>query len=147
MHGWREDIAVAARLPQSTGESLLHIFFADTEMGRARGREFLGRFMAPRAERDTLTTLAARDDQYDATVEWGIPDLGALQRLAGIRCPTLIIQDDDQMIPDEAQPPHGRPHPRRADPHLPGLSARLPLQEPAWVADDVSAFLARMPKT
>jgi pimeloyl-ACP methyl ester carboxylesterase len=30
----------------------------------------------------------------------GIPDHGALQRLTGIRCPTLIIQGDgDQMIP------------------------------------------------
>ena len=42
----------------------------------------------------------SRPAQYDAIVEWGIPDHGALQRLTGIRSPTLIIQgDDDRMIP------------------------------------------------
>src|SRR4051794_18036255 len=100
MHGWREDIAAAARLEQSTAESLLHIFFAHTDTSRAKGGEFLGRFMARSENRDTPTTLAARDAQYDAIVEWGIPDHGALQRLTAIRCPTLIIQGDgDQMIP------------------------------------------------
>jgi pimeloyl-ACP methyl ester carboxylesterase len=100
MHGWRDDIAVAARLEQSTAESLLHIFFAPTETSRALGAEFLGRFMARAENRDTPTSLAARDAQYDAIVEWGIPDYGALQRLTGICCPTLIIQGDgDQMIP------------------------------------------------
>ena len=43
---------------------------------------------------------AARDAQYDAIVDWGIPDHGALQRLTGIRSPTLVIQgDNDLMIP------------------------------------------------
>jgi pimeloyl-ACP methyl ester carboxylesterase len=33
-------------------------------------------------------------------VEWGIPDHGALQRLAGIQSPTLVLQgDNDLMIP------------------------------------------------
>jgi hypothetical protein len=44
--------------------------------------------------------LAARDAEYDAIVEWGIPDHGALQRLTGIGSPPLVIQGDaDQMIP------------------------------------------------
>ena len=100
MHRWREDIAEAARLEQGTAESLLHIFFALTETSRALGGEFLGRFMARTANRDEPSSIAARDAQYDAIVEWGIPDHGALQRLTAIRCPTLIIQgDNDQMIP------------------------------------------------
>ena len=38
--------------------------------------------------------------QYDAIVEWGIPDHGALQRLAGIQSPRLVLQgDNDLMIP------------------------------------------------
>jgi pimeloyl-ACP methyl ester carboxylesterase len=53
MHGWRDDIAVAARLEQSTAESLLHIFFAPTETSRALGAEFLGRFMARAENRDS----------------------------------------------------------------------------------------------
>ena len=100
MHGWREDIAEAARLEQGTAESLLHIFFAPTDTSRALGAEFLGRFMARGENRDEPSSIAARDAQYDAIVEWGIPDHGALQRLTALRCPTLIIQgDDDQMIP------------------------------------------------
>ena len=56
---------------------------------------------APRAEgRDTASSLAVRDAQYDAVLDWGIPDHGALQRLTGIKTPTLIIQgDNDLMIP------------------------------------------------
>jgi len=43
MHGWREDIALAARLDQSTADSLLHIFFTPSEASRAKGGAFLGR--------------------------------------------------------------------------------------------------------
>jgi pimeloyl-ACP methyl ester carboxylesterase len=68
MHGWRADIAAAAR-----GES---------------------------GGRDAPTSDSARDAQYDAVCGWGVPDHGALQRLAAITSPTLVIQgDDDLMIP------------------------------------------------
>jgi pimeloyl-ACP methyl ester carboxylesterase len=41
-----------------------------------------------------------RDAQYDAIVEWGIPDASKLNRLAGIRQPTLVANgDNDTMIP------------------------------------------------
>jgi pimeloyl-ACP methyl ester carboxylesterase len=59
---------------------------------------FLGRFLAPRENADTPTTLVARDAQYDTIVEWGIPDHGALQRLTGIRSPTLVIQGDNDLM-------------------------------------------------
>jgi pimeloyl-ACP methyl ester carboxylesterase len=143
MHGWREDIAVAARLPQSTADSLLHIFFADTDTSRAKGREYLGRFMAPRDDRDTTTTLAARDAQYDAIVEWGIPDHGALQRLTGIRCPTLIIQGDgDQMIPTKLSHLMAGLIPDAQIRIYPDSAHAFLFQEPGRVAADVSAFLA-----
>src|SRR3954452_14653754 len=74
--------------------------FAHTETSQAKGMEFLGRFMQRQEGRDTPTSDAARDAQYDAIVEWGIPDHAALQRLTGIECPTLIIEGDgDLMIP------------------------------------------------
>ena len=73
--------------------------FAPTETSQAKGREFLGRFRE-RHDRDAPTSDAARDAQYDAIVDWGVPDHGALQRLTGIPNPTLVIQgDNDQMIP------------------------------------------------
>jgi pimeloyl-ACP methyl ester carboxylesterase len=99
MHGWRKDIAAAAR-GESKPENLLYIMFAQTDTSQAKGREFLGRFLARREGRDAPVSDAARDAQYDAIVDWGIPDHGALQRLTGITNPTLVIQaDGDLMIP------------------------------------------------
>jgi len=41
MHGWREDIAAAAR-GESKPENLLYIMFAHTDPSQAKGMEFLG---------------------------------------------------------------------------------------------------------
>jgi pimeloyl-ACP methyl ester carboxylesterase len=142
MHGWRDDIAAAARA-ESKPENLLYIMFAHTDTSQAKGMEFLGRFMQRREGRDAPTTDTVRDAQYDAIVEWGIPDHGALQRLTGIESPTLVIQgDNDLMIPTKLS-------------HL--LAGLIPdaqiriyrdsahgflFQYPTDVAADVSAFLA-----
>ncbi|MFC9285099.1 alpha/beta fold hydrolase [Streptomyces sp. NPDC057052] len=100
MHSWRKDIETHARAEVPTGEDLLYIFFAHTETSQAKGVEFLGRFLARTEDRDVPSSLASRNAQYDAVLEWGIPNHGALQRLTGIRCPTLIVQgEDDLMIP------------------------------------------------
>ena len=99
-HGWRQDIADHARADNPGGEDLLYIFFAHTETSQAKGMEFLGRFLQRAEGRDTASSLAVRDAQYDAVLDWGIPNHGALQRLTGIEAPTLIIQgDNDLMIP------------------------------------------------
>ena len=50
------------------------------------GGELLARFMARTEDRDAPTSVALRDAQYDAIVEWGIADHGALQRLTAIGC-------------------------------------------------------------
>ncbi|WP_127502799.1 alpha/beta fold hydrolase [Actinoplanes solisilvae] len=100
MHGWRADIESHACANVNDAADLLYIFFAHTETSQALGKEFLGRIFARTENRDAPTTVEVRDAQYDAIVEWGIPDHGALQRLTGIRRPTLILQgDDDLMIP------------------------------------------------
>ncbi|QXE38434.1 alpha/beta hydrolase [Streptomyces sp. GMY02] len=58
------------------------------------------RLTARTENRDVFTTLAARDAQYDAIVEWGVPDRHALSRLQSIVQPTLVTQgDNDLMIP------------------------------------------------
>lgn len=98
--GWRQDIANHARADNPGGEDLLYIFFAHTETSQAKGVEFLGRFLQRAEGRDTASSLAARDAQYDAITDWSLPDHGALRRLTGIKTPTLIIQgDNDLMIP------------------------------------------------
>jgi pimeloyl-ACP methyl ester carboxylesterase len=143
MHGWREDIARAARLEQSTADSLLHIFFAPTDTSRAKGRAFLGRFMARSEDRDPPSSLAARDAQYDAVVEWGIPDHCALQRLSTIRCPTLIVQgDDDQMIPTKLSHLMAGLIPDARIRIYPDSAHAFLFQEPELVAADVNEFLA-----
>ena len=143
MHGWREDIATAARLDESTAESLLHIFFAPTQTSRAKGGEFLARFMARSEGRDTPTTLAARDAQYDAIVEWGIPDHAALQRLTAIRVPTLILQgDNDRMIPTPLSYLMAGLIPDAQIRIYPDAAHAFLFQEPRQVAADIDAFLA-----
>ena len=143
MHGWREDIAAAAR-GESKPENLLYIMFAHTDTSQQKGVEFLGRFMARREGRDAPTSDAARDAQYDAIVEWGIPDHAALQRLTGIQSPTLIIQgDDDLMIPTKLSHLLAGLIPDAQIRIYPDAAHGFLFQYPTKVAADVNTFLAR----
>jgi pimeloyl-ACP methyl ester carboxylesterase len=142
MHGWREDIAAAAR-GESNPENLLYIMFAHTETSQAKGMEFLGRFMQRQEDRDAPTSDAARDAQYDAIVEWGIPDHGALQRLTGIESPTLVIQGDgDLMIPTKLSHLLAGLIPDARIRIYPDAAHGFLFQYPDEVAADVNAFLA-----
>ena len=142
MHGWRDDIAAAAR-GESKPESLLYIMFADTETSQAKGREFLRRFTERHEGRDAPTSDAARDAQYDAVVEWGIPDHAALQRLTGIKSPTLIIQgDNDLMIPTKLSHLMAGLIPDAQIRIYPEAAHGFLFQYLVEVAADVNAFLA-----
>jgi pimeloyl-ACP methyl ester carboxylesterase len=143
MHGWRDDIAAAAR-GESKPENLLYIMFAHTETSQAKGMEFLGRFMERQEGRDAPTSDAARDAQYDAIVEWGIPDHAALQRLTGIKSPALIIQGDgDLMIPTKLSHLMAGLIPDAQIRIYPDAAHGFLFQYPAEVAVEVNAFLAR----
>jgi pimeloyl-ACP methyl ester carboxylesterase len=143
MHGWREDIAAAAR-GESKPENLLYIMFAHTDTSQAKGKEFLGRFMQRQQGRDAATSDAARDAQYDAIVEWGIPEHSALQRLTGIKTPTLIIQgDNDLMIPTKLSHLMAGLIPDARIRIYPDAAHGFLFQYPAEVAAEVSTFLAR----
>jgi pimeloyl-ACP methyl ester carboxylesterase len=142
MHGWRADIAAAAR-GESKPENLLYIMFAHTETSQAKGMEFLGRFMQRQEGRDAPTSDAARDAQYDAIVEWGIPDHGALQRLTGITSATLVIQgDDDLMVPTKLSHLLAGLIPDARIQIYPDAAHGFLFQYPNEVAAEVSAFLA-----
>ena len=142
MHGWRADIAAAAR-GESSPENLLYIMFAHTDTSQAKGREFLGRFMARQDGRDAPTSDAARDAQYDAVVEWGIPDHAALQRLTGIRSPTLVIQgDQDLMIPTKLSHLLTGLIPDARIRVYPDAAHGFLFQYPVEVAGDVNTFLS-----
>jgi pimeloyl-ACP methyl ester carboxylesterase len=142
MHGWREDIAAAAR-GESKPENLLYIMFAHTETSQAKGREFLGRFLERQEGRDAPTSDVARDAQYDAVVEWGIPDHSALQRLTGIKSPTLVIQGDgDLMIPTKLSHLLAGLIPDARIRIYPDSAHGFLFQYPAEVAAEVNTFLA-----
>jgi pimeloyl-ACP methyl ester carboxylesterase len=142
MHGWRKDIEQASHLEPGTAESLLHIFFAPTDTSRALGGEFLGRFMARTEDRDEPSSVAARDAQYEAIVEWGIPDHAALQRLTAIDSPTLIIQGDgDQMIPTKLSHLMAGLIPDAQIRIYPDSAHAFLFQYPSEVAADVHEFL------
>jgi len=143
MHGWRDDIAAAAR-GESKPENLLYIMFAHTETSQAKGMEFLGRFMARHEGRDEPTSDAVRDAEYDAIVEWGIPDHAGLQRLTGIKNPTLVIQGDgDLMIPTKLSHLMAGLIPDARIRIYPDAAHGFLFQYPTEVAAEVNAFLAR----
>jgi pimeloyl-ACP methyl ester carboxylesterase len=142
MHGWREDIERHARAEEPTGEDLLYIFFAHTETSQAKGVEFLGRFLERSEDRDVPSSLRSRDAQYDAVLEWGIPDHSALQRLTGIQCPTLIIQgDNDLMIPTKVSHLMAGLIPDARIRIYPDAAHASLFQYPVEVAKDVNEFL------
>lgn len=100
MHGWRKDIADAARKPDAGAAELLYIMFKLTPTSQAKGPEYLSRFMAREVDRDPPSSPATIEAQYDAVIEWGIPDHGKLHRLAAIEQPTFVANGDgDLMLP------------------------------------------------
>ena len=144
MHGWREDIAAAAR-GESRPENLLYIMFARTDTSQTKGREYLGRFLE-RRDRDAPTSDAARDAQYDAVVDWGIPDHGALQRLTGITNRTLVVQgDNDLMIPTKVSHLLAGLIPDAQIRIYPDAAHGFLFQYPTEVATVVNEFLAAEP--
>jgi pimeloyl-ACP methyl ester carboxylesterase len=102
MHGWIFDIEQTANAANNGLEDLLHIFifFDITETSRALGRQYVQRVFSRQEGQDKPNGPEVTRAQYDAIVEWGIPDASQLNRLAGITPPTLVANgDNDRMIP------------------------------------------------
>ncbi|MFE5286569.1 alpha/beta fold hydrolase [Nocardia sp. NPDC056611] len=100
MHGWTFDIERTANQADNGLEDLLHIFFGVTESSRALGIDYVQRIFGRTENADRPTGPEVARAQYDAIVEWGIPDPSRLARLAGITQPTLVATgDNDLMIP------------------------------------------------
>ncbi|GAB3062147.1 alpha/beta hydrolase [Intrasporangium mesophilum] len=100
MHGWTFDIERTANQATNGLEDLLHIFFGVTDSSRALGVEYVQRIFSRTENGDRATGPEVARAQYDAIVEWGIPEPRRLDRLAGITQPTLVASgDNDLMIP------------------------------------------------
>ena len=74
MHGWAPEVIGAVGAPHTSPEAYLGVFFARSAVSRQAGSEALRRMYARTEDRDTATTWATREAQYDAVCTWGIPD-------------------------------------------------------------------------
>jgi pimeloyl-ACP methyl ester carboxylesterase len=99
MHGWAAEVIGAVGKPQTSPEEYIGVFFASSPSSRKAGQESVQRQYARTEDRDAATTWATREAQYDAVCTWGIPDHGALQRVAAIEHPVFVANgDSDPMI-------------------------------------------------
>jgi pimeloyl-ACP methyl ester carboxylesterase len=99
MHGWAADVIGAIGTPQTSPEAYLGVFFARSPASQQAGQEALRRMYSRTEDRDTATTWATREAQYDAVCSWGIPDHGLLQRLSCLEMPVFVANgDSDPMI-------------------------------------------------
>jgi pimeloyl-ACP methyl ester carboxylesterase len=144
MHGWRADVVAHVSHDQSSAEGLLAVFFKDTPTSQAAGRAYLKRFMERTDGRDTPTSLATRDAQYDAIVEWGIPNHALLARLSAITQPTFVANGDaDPMILPRYTHLLGGLIPNARTKIYPDAAHGFLFQHAEAYAADVHAFLDR----
>jgi pimeloyl-ACP methyl ester carboxylesterase len=99
MHGWAPEVIGAVGTPNTSPEAYLGVFFARSAVSRQAGTEALKRIYARAEDRDTATTWATREAQYDAVCTWGIPDHALLQRPSCLQMPVFVANgDSDPMI-------------------------------------------------
>jgi pimeloyl-ACP methyl ester carboxylesterase len=99
MHGWASYVIAAVGTPEPDPEGYLAVFFTRSPSSRQAGQEALKRMHARIQDRDTATTWATRQAQYDAVCAWGIPNHALLQRVSALGMPVLVANgDSDPMI-------------------------------------------------
>ena len=146
MHGWAPEVIGAIGTPQTSPEAYLDVFFTQSAASREAGQEALRRMYTRTEDRDTATTWATREAQYDAVCTWGIPDHGLLQRLSAIGMPVFVANgDSDPMIL-----PHYSHLLAGLIPHAqvkiyPDAAHGFLFQHHAEFAADVNTFLTRVP--
>jgi pimeloyl-ACP methyl ester carboxylesterase len=99
MHGWAPEVIGAIGTPETSPGEYLSVFFARSSSSQQAGQEAMRRMYARTEDRDTATTWATREAQYDAVCTWGIPDHALLQRLSCLEMPVFVANgDSDPMI-------------------------------------------------
>lgn len=99
MHGWAPDVIGAIGAPETSPDQYLDVFFTRSSASRQAGQQALQRMYARTENRDSATTWATREAQYDAVCTWGIPNHTLLQQLSCLEMPVLVaIGDSDPMI-------------------------------------------------
>jgi hypothetical protein len=88
---------IDGRDPAHLARSYLGVSFARSAASRQAGQEALRRMHARTEDRDTATTWATREAQYDAVCTWGIPDHALLQRVSAIGMPGRAAELTDRL--------------------------------------------------
>lgn len=116
MHGWAPEVIGAIGTPHTSPAAYLDVFFTRSAESRQAGTEALRRRYARTVNRDTATTWATRETQYDAICTWGIPDHALLQRLMPLVALTCKFGRPEQEPPSYAGLIIASPSPRAAPP-------------------------------
>ena len=66
MHGWAPEVIGAIGTPRTSPEGYLDVFFTTSASSRQAGQQALQRMYTRTKDRDTATTWATREAQYDA---------------------------------------------------------------------------------
>ncbi|AEY86081.1 alpha/beta hydrolase [Streptomyces corchorusii] len=144
--GRPDDVFARADVDQPSLEDYLYAFFNHTESSQRSGLEFLGRYIEREHDRDLPAGRAARQAQYQAMTEWGVPEHGALRRLSAIRQPALVVHgDNDFVIPPGASRLLAGLLPDARVRTYPDSGHGFLFQHHEEVARDVLAFLAEAP--
>jgi pimeloyl-ACP methyl ester carboxylesterase len=99
MHGWTPEVIDAIGTPRTSPEGYLDVFFTTSASSRQAGQQALQRMYTRTKDRDTATTWATREAQYDAVCAWGIPNHALLQQLSALGMPVFVANgDSDPMI-------------------------------------------------
>ncbi|GGZ25961.1 alpha/beta hydrolase [Streptomyces olivaceoviridis] len=144
--GRPDDFFARADVDQPSLEDYLYLFFHHTESSQRSGLEFLGRHIEREHDRDLPAGRVARQAQYEAMTEWGVPDHGALQRLPAIRQPALVVHGDNDLVtPPGASRLLAGLLPDARVRTYPDAGHGFLFQHHEEVARDVLAFLAEAP--
>ena len=99
MHGWAPEVIGAVGTRETSPGGIPRRLLRPVLVKPEAGQEVLGRIYARTQDRDTATTWATREAQYDAVCTWGIPDHAMLQRLSCLEMPVFVANgDSDPMI-------------------------------------------------
>jgi pimeloyl-ACP methyl ester carboxylesterase len=144
IHGWALEVIGAVGTPDTSPEEYLSVFFTSSAASRKAGQDALARMYSRTQDRDTATTWAVRQAQYDAVCAWGIPDHAALQRVSGITQPVFVANgDSDPMIPPRYSHLIAGLLPRASVTIYPDAAHGFLFQSHAEFAADVTEFLGR----
>jgi pimeloyl-ACP methyl ester carboxylesterase len=138
------EVIGAVGTPKTSPEAYLDVFFTSSADSRQAGQHALQRMYARTGNRDTATTWATREAQYDAVCTWGIPDHALLQRLSAIGMPVFVANgDSDPMILPRFSYLLGGLIPHAQVKIYPDSAHGFLFQHHAEFAADVDAFLTQ----